>query len=377
MTRVLFIITTLDTGGAETMLFKLVKYLDSHNIHSGVLCLGGKGAVANDIEALGIQVKCLDIKGSKAKMWQASKLLPWVRQFEPDIIHCWMYHACLLGSFAAFMYKRATLFWSIHNTSLAPEYHPRSTRMLAKCLSWISSYPTRILYHSLVSQNVHEFKGYGRHKSLLIPNGFDTHEFRVRKKNSFKEELGLPESSLLVAFVSRMDPQKDIPTFLRSAKALKASMPDVYFICCGTGLDKYNHEWQDMLVEYGLQDCVHSLGVISNVNTLLPQMDLLLLTSLSESFPSVLGEAMLCGVLCVSTDVGEAAKILGDTGLLVPALQPKLLAEACEKLLKMNPEQKAEKARLARQHIVDNFDILSVARMYEFLYEKNIKRCVE
>ena len=82
-------------------------------------------------------------------------------------------------------------------------------------------------------------------------------------------------------------------------------------------------------------------------------VDIITMTSLSEGFPNVLGEAMACGVPCVSTDVGDARSIIGDDNLIVPVGDDKALVKAWIKLL--NKSFRAQKAKDGLKRVRENF----------------------
>jgi glycosyltransferase involved in cell wall biosynthesis len=88
-----------------------------------------------------------------------------------------------------------------------------------------------------------------------------------------------------------------------------------------------------------------------------------------EGFPNVLGEAMACGLPCVATDNGDAAELLGRTGMVVPPRDPRALAAAWEALIALGPEARRSRGREARARIVRDYGLgLTVAR-YESLYD--------
>jgi glycosyltransferase involved in cell wall biosynthesis len=86
-------------------------------------------------------------------------------------------------------------------------------------------------------------------------------------------------------------------------------------------------------------------------------LDVCCLSSISEGFPNVLAEAMLCGVPCVSTDVGDARQILGPFGAVVPPRVETAFADAIERVAAAPHDRAALRAR-----IVDNFSIPKLAR---------------
>lgn len=67
--------------------------------------------------------------------------------------------------------------------------------------------------------------------------------------------------------------------------------------------------------------------------TVLNSIDVLCSSSYSEGFPNVIGEAMACGKPCVVTDVGDSARIVGESGIAVPPGDPRLLANGMRTML--------------------------------------------
>ena len=82
-----------------------------------------------------------------------------------------------------------------------------------------------------------------------------------------------------------------------------------------------------------------------------------------------IGEAMACGVPCVATDVGDSASIVGETGRVVPPRDPRALAAAWEELLALAPDARKRLGQAARLRIQERYDLASITRRYEDLYE--------
>ena len=95
-----------------------------------------------------------------------------------------------------------------------------------------------------------------------------------------------------------------------------------------------------------------------------------MLTSVSEGFPNSIIEAMACGAPCVVTRAGDAASIVGDAGRVVDPFTPAAFAAACESLLSLPTETRAEIGRFGRERVAANYSIERIARRYEELYEQ-------
>ena len=96
--------------------------------------------------------------------------------------------------------------------------------------------------------------------------------------------------------------------------------------------------------------------------------DIFCLSSKAEGFPNVIGEAMLSGLPCITTDVGDAKEIVGKTGWVIPANNPLLLANCIDKVLKIKPEKLKKYSKNARQKIISNYDINHIKNEYISLY---------
>jgi glycosyltransferase involved in cell wall biosynthesis len=205
---------------------------------------------------------------------------------------------------------------------------------------------------------------------VLIPNGFDIDTFRPdpAARHDVRRELGLPPETPLIGLVARYDPAKDHRTFLRAAAWLHQIAPDVHFVLCGDDVDWHHPELATWIDRSGLRGACHLLGRRHDVQRLHASFDVATLTSLSEGFPNVVGEAMACGVPCVATDVGDAAWIVGETGRIVPPRDPQALADAWHALLTLPSQERQTLGLAARARIAEHFALPGVIDQYAALY---------
>ncbi len=373
--RISLIITNLATGGAETMLFKLLKHIDRTRFTPSVISLMGLGDMGPRIEALGIPVHALGMSRgvlpSPVALWRLWRLL---LRIQPDVVHTWMYHADLVGGVVARLAGCSHVAWCIRNSNLSLTEKKLSTVWAVKLCALLSRVvPQTILSCSHRAHDVHVALGYPLHKLQVIPNGFDLVRFvpDVASRAGVRAELGLPPHALLVGLVARFDPQKNHIGFLDSAALVQARMPQVNFVLVGQGIDSSNVALTDAIAQKRLQGRMHLLGRRSDIPRLMASFDVLALSSShGEAFPNVLGEAMACGVPCVVTDVGDSAEIVGNTGRVVAAGNMAGLADGLLELLGMTDAHRANLGEQARAKVATEYEIGHVADRYMAFYER-------
>jgi glycosyltransferase involved in cell wall biosynthesis len=157
---------------------------------------------------------------------------------------------------------------------------------------------------------------------------------------------------------------KDHDTFLDAAGLVAKVRATVRFLLVG----RDTQTLKPAVDQRGLAGCVYLLGERGDVDRLLPGMDIACLSSISEGFPNVLGEAMASGIPCVSTDVGDARRIVADTGLVVPVRDPTSLAHAIIDLIDRGPAARECLGRAARARIETEYSLARVVDRYTALY---------
>jgi glycosyltransferase involved in cell wall biosynthesis len=179
-------------------------------------------------------------------------------------------------------------------------------------------------------------KGFPVRKIEVVPNGIRTDYFRFSEsgRNAVRSEWGVRDDELLVGMVARLDPIKDHRTFLAAAAHVAAVDPDVRFVCVGTGPKEYGDRLRHLAEQLLAPDRILWVGNRGDMPSVYSALDLLVLTSLGEGFPNVVGEAMACGVPCVTTDVGDCARIINSTGSVVPRGNDSDLSQAVQRHLR-------------------------------------------
>ena len=189
----------------------------------------------------------------------------------------------------------------------------------------------------------------------------------------FAEKLGhdwaLQTTLPLLAESPGSTPTK-ILTFLKAAKIVHEQREDVRFLVCGEPQTISSEEVQRDIDSLGLTNAVQLIELQSDIVPLNCSFDVATCSSITEAFPNVIGEAMSCGVPCVSTDVGDAAQIIGDTGHVVPVQNPQLFAEAILKILSLPDENRRQLGSAARQRVIDNFELTHSTGMFLDLWRE-------
>lgn len=376
MIRVAHIITTLSTGGAETMLHKLLCSMDGHQFAAEVYSLSDVGSTGAKIAAtLGIPVFSLKQEGGRQGIAAAARLITRLRRYRPSVIQTWMYHANLLGGLAGRAIGKPVI-WNIRRGGLG--HLKRRTRLISQACSALSLIvPQRIVCCSADSMAEHAAAGYARTRMSVIPNGFDLSSFRPDPglRESLRNALGIGPNTPLFGLVARFDPAKDHETFLRSAALIHHRRPDARFLLCGKNVDSGNANLMTWLEQLNLRGCCTLLGLRDDIPGILASLDVLVSSSVCEGFPNVLGEAMACSVPCVATDVGDSALVLGETGRVVSPRNAEALAARCVELIDIGPAARAEIGAAARLRIRQRFSMPAIASQYQDLYREVAGTC--
>lgn len=366
---VVHVITGLNEGGAEGVLYRLCQHETQYE--HVVISLTDMGKYGPMLQAQGLRVECLGLPRGKVTLgavWHFWRLL---LELQPHVVQTWMYHADLLGGVVARLAGVSHVVWGIRHSTLEVGHTSRSTRAVAKLCALLSGWvPSRIVVCAQRAMQVHAHLGYDHGRMVYVPNGYDLHRFTPNSecRNAFRAELGVTDDRALLGMVGRHDPQKDHANLIHALALIKGQ--GLRFVCVlvGTGMDAQNVGLNALIELHGLVDRVRLMGRRDDVPAIMNALDFHLLSSSSEGFPNVLAEAMACGTPCITTDVGDAAEIVGETGWVVPPKNPQRLAEAIALAMRENVNNTAaavQRGQACRDRIQNNFDIQTMVKNYQ------------
>lgn len=367
--RVLHVITGLNVGGAELMLSRFLTWTTAPDMDHRVVSLTCLGSIGGQLRARGVSVDVLGISGGLSALVGFRNLIKLIRRERSQVIQTWMYHADALGGGAGFL-TGTPVVWGIHNSTLSPDVTPWFARALVRLLAGLSHViPKKIVSCSEKAREVHVRKGYEETKMVLIPNGFDTNVFKPNREiqETLRRSLGLPDDAILVGHVARFHSQKDHENFVRAAGGVAAKNKNVWFALFGGGTD--NPLLKEWVRTYGVAGRCFFMGLKPDMENYYPALDVLVSSSrYGEAFPLVVGEAMATEIPCVVTDVGDSARLVGDTGDVVPPGDPARLAEALEKVCREDATGRKERGARARKRVLEFFGARLFVERYESLY---------
>ena len=370
--KVLHLISTLDVGGAEQNLFRLVASMDRSFVASEVVCMTMPGPMGRRIEEAGITVHTLKMRKGSPEVGAVLKLRVMANLCRPDVVQCWMYHANLMGMT---LLRPSRVLWNIRCSDMDLSHYGYFYRLTVQASARLSSMPAAIITNSHAGRSAHERIGYRPKRWITIPNGFDTDLFRPdeQARSSMRAKLGIPQDAFVIGLIGRLDPMKDHATFFRAAAVFLEDHPGTHFILAGRGVSLKNQAVTDLM--QGLQErgMFHLLDERCDIPQILAALDMATSSSMSEGFPNAVGEAMACGLPCAATDAGDTGVLLGDTGILVKRQSPEHLCRAWGTIARMDPADRTAMGMKARERIMRHYTQEMTTETYEQVYLKIVE----
>jgi glycosyltransferase involved in cell wall biosynthesis len=352
---VLHVISGLGTGGAESALVNTACALQKRGVSQHVVAIGGEDDHGQEFDRCGIEVTALGLASARQAPAGILRLARLIRRLKPAIIQGWMYHGNLM---AALVHRLAggrgsrQLLWNLRASNMDLARYGRVMRWSAGLSRW----PDIVIANSEAGMRFHATQGFNARRFVVIANGIDTQRFRpdAVQRAAVRAELGIPTGAVVAMHAARVDPMKDHATFLTAME----SLPGLVGIMAGAGTEALRSPPN-----------VRALGLRRDMERLYAMADMIISTSaFGEGFSNTIAEGMSMGLVPIATDVGDAGRIVGDTGLIVAARDPVAVSAALAKIAAMPPSERAAQGLRARSRIVGQFSLERSVDAYEQLY---------
>ena len=371
--KVLHIITGLENGGAEGAMYRLICN-DSSNEHV-VISLTDGGKYKHLLEKNGNTVFCLYLRKSLIAIYSFYQLIRLIRNFKPEVVQTWMYHADLIGGLASKFAGIKRVYWGVRHSNFDSNKSSLATLTVVKLCAFFSNFiPNRIVCCASNAVEYHLKLGYPKNKFFIIPNGYSYIDDNVISTDSVAFSIKeLAKNKPAIGFVARFNYQKD---HLNLVKALELVSKNGYDFNCffiGDEMSSSNTLLMSMINESLIPDKFSLLGPQNNIHQIMASLDLhVLSSSCGEAFPNVVAESMLYETPCIVTDVGDAALIVGDVGWVCPPSNSSQLADkimlALEELTNSS-ELWRKRCKSSQDRILEQFSLENMSVRFNHVWK--------
>ncbi len=344
---------TLDCkmSGVIEHLVTIFRNIDRRRYEPCVVAVQERGDLAEEIEAMGVEVFVLGRFRSKrydpGALWDCWRLF---RGRGVGLVHAHFHYASRFSHPAAWLAGGTATVTSVHDIMAAPRpRRNRVNRLLGRMTDrWIAC-------SEAVKQDLVAFDGLPPEEIEVLHYGIDHLRFSpAPDKGAARAAKGLPTDGPLLGIVSRLAGNKGHLALVRAMASVVKRFSEATLLVAGTG--KMEAQIRAEVDRLGLKERVRFLGRRRDVPELLGLLDIFLLPSRDDPFPVALLEAAAAGLPVVTTESGGNPESVwhGETGLVVPVDDPEALAEAIGTVLE-NPEQarrwgQAGRAKIERLH---------------------------
>lgn len=363
--KVLVVLTSLCAEGTPVLVLEMCRFWIKNGIQVLVTTLNAEPTdLASEYQQLGISIHCLNLTQCRYKRYSQMviEIYRLCRQFRPDALlsmpfgwHTFMAYGARLAGVPQIVAHVGNYppYWTgkaFQKFRLEVQLGRPVTNKLVCCSHYIR-------------QGVTQHFGLTETETIMIYNGCSV-ESVAEQADFVRQSKSISEGSLRIGMIARLEPHKDQPTLIRAARILKDRGISFEVQLIGEGGRR--PEYEALIHDLQVQDCVYLLGMRRDIPQLLGKMDIFVFSAKpDEGLGIALIEAMAAGVPIIATEVGACKEVLnnGELGLLVPQASPEFMAEALCELTK-HPERAKNYATRAREKVLHEFSVETMAQKY-------------
>ena len=362
--RVMFLLTSMPVGGAETLLVNLVRGMNPERFWPSVCCLKSRGPLG---DALGEDVPVFhDMLRHKYDLRVLPRLTRLFRDRRLDaVVTVGAGDKMFWGRLAARCARVPVVLSALHSTGW-PDSIGRLNRA-GLMTRWTDGFIGVAEAHG---RHLVDVEGFPAEKVYVIPNGVDVARFHPRKAGeAVRSELGLAATAPVIGIVAALRPEKNHALFLQAARLVRDRIPTAKFLIVGDGPERTS--LVELAGQLGLSDAVHFLGNRSDVPEVMAALDIFALTSRIEANPVSILEAMASGKPVVAPRVGSICESVcdGETGFLT---EPGDVGQVADRLsdLAADPRKARRMGQAGRAVVVAHWSLEGMIEGYEQLIAK-------
>jgi glycosyltransferase involved in cell wall biosynthesis len=356
-------------GGMERVIADLCRQLDPAAYEPAVYCTHTLGALASELDAIGVPVFYRPIRRRSDHWTRPIRIYRFLREWRPDVVHTQHMGALLDTALVA----RAARVPVLVHTDHSKRYPEKRRYMLAeRMLSHLTDAFCVVSKHT--RRELSLFEGIPESRIQVVYNGYDLPSPpRVEDRAEIRASLGIGDGAVLLGSVARLEWQKGHDLLVDAMPHVLSRVPSARAVIVGGGSKE--EELRKRIRGLDLDGKVHLVGPRRDALRFLAAIDLFVMTSNFEGMPIALLEAMAMSLPILSTSVGGVPEVVEDgvTGELVDGRDPLRYAEAVVRII-TDPEKLTRYGRAGRLRYEKLFRVDTMVRSYDEIYRRHLAR---
>jgi len=362
--NLLHITFDMHIGGTEQVIKNLVEATDTTLFNTSILCIESPlGPFGEILSKKGFQIDLMSRKqGFDIKL--VFEIRKYIIRHKIDVIHCHQYTPWVYGALASILTGAKVIF--TEHGRFFPDRTSWKRKYINPLLMKLTDHVTAI--SKATKQALVDYEYIPASKIQVIYNGIAELDYSIAAAQDLRVQLSIPDSSLILGTISRLDPIKNHHLLISSFATLQQKHPELILLIVGDGELRTSLEKQVNL--YSMSDKVIFTGFQPNPVDYLQLMDIFLLPSLSEGTSMTLLRAMSLSKACIVTDVGGNPEIIQDkvNGLVTPSDDMNMLVAASESLIN-DCKLRISLGVAGRRSFEERFSIQSMLKNYQEIYQ--------
>lgn len=355
--NILFFPRTMRLGGTENVVLQLCNIFKPL-VNNIVICSCG-GENVKCLEAMGIRhytIPDIESRSPAVILEVVKKLCRIVRAENITIIHT---HHRMAAFYVTVLrlYKKCGFINTSHNTF----YNKKGLTVVAY------KHAKLIACGNMVKKNLVEYFRFPKQKITVIQNAVASFDAEIIRDEAIQNLHN--EGCFIVGNIGRLSEQKGMEYYIRALPEVLKSYPRTHFLIIGSG--ELEQNLKEIAKQLKVKDNIHFIGYRSDIQNVISQLDLVVLSSLWEGLPLTPIETFSVGKTIVATAVDGTVEIVEDgrNGRLIAPRKPKQIAESVIWMIE-HPEEKKSMEQEAKKSYKQKFSIERLSKAYIDFYEE-------